>query len=229
MVSQSTLTVFHGRLFTRNPIHLFTIAVIMPTLLYFHDPMCSWCWGFRPAAQELFAHLPAGIERRNVLGGLAPDSDAPMPQAQRQMIMGHWRRIESLLGTRFNYDFWKKCEPRRSTYPACRAVIAAANQGREEQMILAIQQAYYLHAKNPSDLKTLYDLGRKLGLDRKRFTTDLESKATEQELQLQIAYSRQVGVDGFPALALERDGRLTKITVDYLSYKTSLSQIERLL
>ncbi len=201
----------------------------MPTLLYFHDPMCSWCWGFRPAAQELFAHLPAEVSRRNVLGGLAPDSDESMPRAQRQMVQGHWRRIEAMLGTRFNYDFWKDCEPRRSTYPACRAVIASANQGREEEMILAIQKAYYLEARNPSDIKTLKRLAKKLCLDASQFDVDLESKATDQALKEQIGYSRRVGVDSFPTLALERDGRLSRITVDYLSYRTSLAEIEALL
>ncbi|NNF52062.1 MAG: DsbA family protein [Gammaproteobacteria bacterium] len=201
----------------------------MPTLIYFHDPMCSWCWGYRPAAQELFAHLPPEVTRRNVLGGLAPDSDEPMPKSQRQVVMGHWRRIEAMLGTRFNFDFWKKCAPRRSTYPACRAVIAAANQGREEEMTLAIQKAYYVEASNPSDTKTLKQLAKKLRLDAKRFEADLESKATDQALKEQIGYARRVGVDSFPTLALERDGRLKRITVDYLSYRTSLAEIEALL
>jgi putative protein-disulfide isomerase len=44
----------------------------MPVLYYYHDPMCSWCWGYRPVADQLFSSLPAWITRVNVLGGLAP-------------------------------------------------------------------------------------------------------------------------------------------------------------
>jgi hypothetical protein len=44
-------------------------------LLYFHDPMCSWCWAFRHAFTALHARLPGGLTLRRVVGGLAPDND----------------------------------------------------------------------------------------------------------------------------------------------------------
>ncbi len=190
--------------------------------------MCSWCWGFRPTAQELFARLPAQLTRVNMLAGLAPDSDEPMSSLQRNAIIGHWRRIERLLGTRFNYDFWKKCQPRRSTYPACRAVIAAANQGREEEMILAIQHAYYLEARNPSDIKTLRQLARQIGLDKKIFDEHLQSAVTEAELQKQIAFARSLHITSMPALVYEDEHKRRLLTVDYLSYKTTLQEVQSL-
>jgi hypothetical protein len=49
------------------------------TLVYVHDPMCSWCWGFDPVLRELVSSLPEGVAVRRLLGGLAPDSDEPMP------------------------------------------------------------------------------------------------------------------------------------------------------
>ena len=203
--------------------------VCMATLYYYHDPMCSWCWGYRPAAQQLFSSLPEGVRRKNILGGLAPDSDQPMPQAQREAIAGYWRRIALMLGTEFNYDFWTKCEPRRSTYPACRAVIAAARQGREEEMILAIQRAYYLEAQNPSDPDTLQQLAGKLALDTESFKADIASGGTEAELQKQLRFTRESGVSGFPSLALEEDGQLVAISVDYKNHETSLKQIQQAL
>ncbi|MBT8071851.1 MAG: DsbA family protein, partial [Gammaproteobacteria bacterium] len=130
-----------------------------PSVLYYvHDPMCSWCWAYRPVLQRLREHLPVEIRWQNVLGGLAPDSDQPMPGATRQMVQGHWRQIQSSVGTRFNFDFWSRCQPRRDTYKACRAVIAASFQAAEERMIQAIQEAYYLRAMNPSEPATLAEL-----------------------------------------------------------------------
>ncbi len=201
----------------------------MATLYYYHDPMCSWCWGYRPAAQQLFASLPEGVQRKNILGGLAPDSDQPMPPAQCEAIAGYWRRIALMLGTEFNYDFWTNCEPRRSTYPACRAVIAAARQGREEEMILAIQRAYYLEAQNPSDPDTLQQLAGKLALDAESFRADIASGDTEAELQKQLCFTRESGVSGFPSLALQEDGQLVAISVDYKNHETSLKQIRQAL
>jgi len=201
----------------------------MATLYYFHDPMCSWCWGYRPTARKLFSRLPAGVKHMNVVGGLAPDSDEPMPVEQQKAVAGYWRRIESMLGTRFNHDFWTHCEPRRSTYPACRAVIAASRQGCEEEMTYAIQKAYYLQARNPSDISTLEELASELGLDEDNFASDIRSADVETEFQRQIAFTRRAQVSGFPSLALDVGGAMNALTLDYKNFETTLSEITQLL
>jgi putative protein-disulfide isomerase len=199
------------------------------TLYYFHDPMCSWCWGYRPSSQKLFAALPKEVKRVNVLGGLAPDSDEPMTPAMREAISGHWRRIEAMFGTRFNHDFWTQCEPRRSTYPACRAVLAASRQAAEEQMILAIQQAYYQQARNPSDVSVLCELAGQSGLDEQRFLADIHSAGVEAELQRQLAFTRSAPITGFPSLVLEVDDQPFPIRVDYKNHEMTLDEITRII
>ena len=56
------------------------------TLLYVHDPMCSWCWGFARAYDELIERLPNGVPVVRILGGLAPDSDEPMPEDMKNYL-----------------------------------------------------------------------------------------------------------------------------------------------
>jgi putative protein-disulfide isomerase len=194
-------------------------------LYYVHDPMCSWCWGYRPSWEQLRSHLPEGVTTRNLLGGLAPDSDQPMPPELQQKLQAVWQQIHSQLGTEFNFDFWTANQPRRSTYPACRAVIAAAIQGREEEMILAIQRGYYLRALNPSDSAILQQLAEELSLDVGQFVQDLESADTEQHLQQQINLSRQLPIAGFPSLVLQVNEAVFPITLDYRNYQQSLQDI----
>ena len=191
--------------------------------------MCSWCWAYRPACLQLRANLPSEVEWQNVLGGLAPDNDHPMPQNTREMIKGHWRHIESDVGTEFNFNFWTECQPRRDTYKACRAVIAAAQQQAEEVMIEAIQKAYYLRAKNPSVPETLADLAAELGLNRARFTEDLFSPATETEFGRQLSLCTKLGVSSFPSLVLLHGHVCTKVPHDYQSYHTTMAEINNCL
>ncbi|HFD11524.1 MAG TPA: DsbA family protein, partial [Crenotrichaceae bacterium] len=151
------------------------------TLYYIHDPMCSWCWAFRPVWQTVQQQLPQHIEVNYLLGGLAADTNQPMPETLQNTIRQTWQHIQTAVpGTEFNHEFWTTCQPRRSTYPACRAVIAARTQGNqyEQAMINAIQHAYYLDAKNPSDDEVLIELAAKLKLDLKQFQTDLNSQQT---------------------------------------------------
>ncbi len=202
------------------------------TLYYVHDPMCSWCWGFRPTLQQLKQDLPKSVDFKYLLGGLAADSAEPMPVAMQTFLEQTWRNIEQRIpGTVFNFDFWTLCQPRRSTYPACRAVIAAENQGEEKSraMIEAIQRAYYTKAQNPSDDQTLVGLATELGLDIGKFRIDLNSTETQSNLQQQITISRQLGAESFPSLVLQIKESVQLIPVDYLQASSMLDEINQVL
>ena len=198
-------------------------------LYYIHDPMCSWCWGYRPTWDTLKLNLPVEVRVQYVAGGLAPDSNSPMPVEQQAMIKAHWRTIEEKLGTQFNYDFWDKNTPRRSTYNSCRAVIAADNQGSQIEMVQAIQEAYYLRALNPSDNGVLIGLAKELSLDLSLFTRDLNSAETERELMQQIQFARELTQQGFPSLVLECNNVRHSIAIDYQNYQATLSEINQLM
>lgn len=197
-------------------------------LYYIHDPMCSWCWAFRPVWQELKSRLPTALAVSYVLGGLAPDSQSPMPLGLQRQIQQHWHAIQQRVpGTMFNFEFWQENTPRRSTYPACRAVIAAKNQGKmcEDAMILAIQQQYYLQAQNPSDDDVLLACAASLNLDMQRFESDLNSVACKQQLMSDIRLSQKLGAEGFPSLVLDVDGVQHPIAVNYTHANTMLDEI----
>jgi putative protein-disulfide isomerase len=194
-------------------------------LYYVHDPMCSWCWGYRPTWLKLKAALPNDVRVENLLGGLAPDSDEPMPAEMQQAIAGHWRKIQTLLGTGFNFDFWTQCQPRRDTYKACRAVVVASRSGLEEEMIKAIQQAYYLRAMNPSEPETLVQLAAELGLDKDAFRSALIAEDTEKEFRRLVGLARRLGVRSFPSLLLKTHDSVSPVTLDYQDHRVSLQDI----
>ncbi len=203
-----------------------------PLLYYVHDPMCSWCWGFAPCWQHLQHQLGERVEIRYLLGGLAADNDQPMAESMQRYLQDTWRRIETQIpGIHFNFDFWQHCQPRRSTYPACRAVITAREQdpALEKPMIQAIQQAYYLQARNPSDNETLIDCAVQLGLDAQRFSERLYHPETRQQLMNEIQQSERLGVAGYPSLVLVMDNEPKLIELDYLRPEPMLEQINRLL
>jgi len=216
----------------------------MNKLFYITDPMCSWCYAFKGVLQQLRQRLPEQLEFITLLGGLATDTDSLMPIEMQQQLQATWQRIEKKVpGIQFNYDFWKPGQssspPRRSTYPACRAVIAAHafdNQHNfdnehyyRELMIEAIQTAYYQQARNPSDDSTLITLAGQIGLDEPLFQSRLKSNETEQELQRQIALSRQLNANSYPSLVLQTGGSFWPISIDYTSPEPILQSINTLL
>lgn len=200
-------------------------------LIYSYDPMCSWCWGFQPSwkilQQELSTLIEAGeLSIRPVLGGLARDSDEPMPLEMQEMLQSTWQRIETMLGTEFNHAYWTDCQPRRSTYPACRACLVARDNGLESEITTAIEHAYYLHARNPSDLDTLTDCAVTTGMQADSFILAMEETKASGRLETEIREARQMGLNSFPSFAVVLKDRLIPITLDYQNPQKMAAEIK---
>ncbi|MEC8962582.1 MAG: DsbA family protein [Pseudomonadota bacterium] len=188
------------------------------------DPMCSWCWGFRSSWQTFLAELPPSVIVKDLMGGLAPDSHEPMDAQTQAYVQNAWRAVAERTGANFNYQFWDVCEPRRSTYPACRAVISAGLQSTSARAryFEAVQQAYYLEARDPSHTATLIALAGEIGLDSTQFEKDLDSSTVQEAFGEELAQVRALGVTGFPtvfwhqqdAIGGDRSGLLSAGFVD---------------
>jgi len=201
-------------------------------LIYVHDPMCSWCWGFDKTRRALFDALDGQLAVRRLVGGLAPDSEQPMPADMQRYLQTTWKKIqERIPGTQFNFNFWTLCKPRRSTWPACRAVIAARNQGDEYDALMtrAIQEAYYLQAKNPSDVSVLIDIATGIGLDSKVFEIDLLAEQAQHQLSAEMKEAKTLGIEGFPSLVFLRGTARWRVPVDYNDSAPMLELIQQIL
>ena len=80
-------------------------------LIYVYDPMCSWCYGFRPTWKALKSQLPEGLPVVSLLGGLADDSDVSMPEDMVKYLRRTWSQIESTCGVPFNHAYWDQTPP----------------------------------------------------------------------------------------------------------------------
>ena len=190
--------------------------------------MCSWCWAFKPTWDRVKEALLGQVKVNYLLGGLAPESNQLMPIETRKYVKGNWKRIQEMIpDTRFNYDFWTSSKPKRSTYPACRAVISAKQQHPdfEKLMIYGIQKSYYLEAQNPSNDDVLTNLSEKLGLDTNKFKIDLKSSQVNEILLDEIKLARSMDINSMPSLVLQINGTLKGIDIDYLDANYIVKQI----
>ena len=169
--------------------------------IYVMDPMCAWCYGFKPEL-EAFFEMHSHIHVEWVMGGLAPDNNQPMSEQMRTTIAAYWQQIEAKTQVTFNHDYWHCNTPYRSTYLACRAVIVANDllENGAEKMVNAIQTAYYQKAQNPSLENTLIECAATIGLNKDEFVHSLKSEQTQKTLTQHLYITKQLNVTGFPAL-----------------------------
>ncbi|MEK9724235.1 MAG: hypothetical protein VW405_12255, partial [Rhodospirillaceae bacterium] len=92
-------------------------------LLYFADPMCSWCWGFSPSVDAIRTELSDSLPIRPVMGGLRPGNTEPMNEVAKLEVRRHWEHVLEASGQPFDFDFFDRDGFVYDTEPACRAVV----------------------------------------------------------------------------------------------------------
>lgn len=187
-------------------------------LIYFADPMCSWCWGFAPviaAVRDLYAdRLPV----RLVLGGLAVGTTKPLDERGKLSIREHWRHVAELAGRPFDFRFFDRDGFVYDTEPPCRAVVAARRlaRGSSLEFFTFLQRAFYAENRDITDRPTLLALAGDFGLDRDGFAAEFDAEDTRRETSMDFQATRDADVDGYPALvAGDRDSGYSFITYGY--------------
>lgn len=198
------------------------------TLYYVYDPMCSWCYAFAPTFEKVKEKLDSNIKILYVPGGLAPHTKEPMSKDMQKKIESIWYDIEEVVGTKFNHDFWTNCIPKRSTYLACQATLAAKKQNKEEEMIEAIQNAYYQRAMNPSEEEAILQIAKEIGLDIQKFENSLTSEETIINFNEKMNLRRKLNLNSFPSLAIKYKKEIYPINIKFNEPDAILEQIRNL-
>ena len=172
-----------------------------PHLIYFADPMCSWCYGFSPALDEIRRAFGRALPIRLVMGGLRPGTDQPMTEAARLEVGAHWRHVHeasglpfdgSVLAEGFIYD----------TDPAARAVVVLRRTDPEVALTYLgrLQRAFYAEGRDITRGEVLADIAAEVGAERETFLAQWTAEDAKEETWRDYAVSQRAGVTGFPTL-----------------------------
>jgi putative protein-disulfide isomerase len=187
-------------------------------LLYFADPMCSWCYGFGPELRALLsARRDLALEM--VMGGLRPFNREPMSAAFREMLGGPWDPVARTSGLPLNAKALEIDGFVYDTEPACRAVVTARSIDASIAFDYygAVQAAFYRDARDVTHEDTLTAIAQGCGYDASLFAATLRSEPARRLTRNDFETSQRLGVNGFPALAVGYGEELFLVTSGYVS------------
>lgn len=92
-------------------------------------------------------------------------------------------------------------------------------------MFEAIQHAYYLEARNPSDVEVLVGLAGEIGLNTDRFARDLASPEIEQQMQDGFNLRRLMNANQFPSLVVRDGASVIFVVRGYAGSETVLTRL----
>ena len=186
-------------------------------LLYFADPMCSWCWGFSPVVEALQAETKGMLPIHVIMGGLRTGTTAPMTESMKATIREHWEHVEALSGQPFDFRFFDRDGFVYDTEPACRAVVAVRRLDPAAALpfLRCVQYRFYGKNGDVTDPAILADTAGAAGIDRAAFDDMFSDSTTLEVTAWDFDTARRLGVTGFPALIAQDDGAAAYLTQGY--------------
>lgn len=201
-------------------------------LLYFADPLCSWCYGFGPELSKLLERRP-DTRLDLVMGGLRPFNTETMSPKFKDMLREHWRHVAQASGLPFSEAILERDDFVYDTEPPCRAVVTARHLDRDlaYAYLKAVQAAFYRDGREVTRALVLADVAAETGYDRAAFLGALESQELRGQTKDDFATAQSLGVGGFPTVALADGRQLFLVTSGYVTedvLEHRLDEIERL-
>lgn len=198
-----------------------------PHLIYFADPMCSWCWGFSPVITDMEQTFELPV--RMVMGGLRAGTTTPMNDSDKASMREHWERVHAMTGQPFDWRFFERDDFVYDTEPACRAVVALRRHGQGLAALHRMQQAFYARNLDVTDSAQLARVAAESGLEGDRFLEAWHSDEVTEETRWDFSLTWSSGVRGFPTLAAgtDKDETYNLITRGYQPRDAVFPIVER--
>lgn len=197
-------------------------------LLFFADPMCSWCWGFAPQFDKVHAAIKGRAQLHVIMGGLRPGTEKAWDREMRDYIRHHWQDVEAKTGQPFDYARFKNDNFIYDTEPGCRAVASARmlDPDTASGMLEALHRGFYAEGLDVTDANVLADIAAAQGLDRARFLALFSSAEARAEVTFDFNRTRAFGVTGFPAIVCADDGQYAFLTLGYRPFNAMAPLLE---
>ena len=138
---------------------------------YYTDPACPWSWALEPALRKLLSRFGQGITVSYVMCGMAREFEEPLKLVEEALEAG------AATGMPVDPRLWLDAPP-RSSFPACIAVKAAAEQGDPTPYLRRLREGFMCRRRKVDTSDALLEEARATGgLDLGRFKVDLGSHA----------------------------------------------------
>jgi predicted DsbA family dithiol-disulfide isomerase len=166
-------------------------------LIAYTDPACPISWGAEPELRRLQVEFGDQVRITYVMAGLAREIDDPLAMGRR------WLDVVAERGMPCDPRLWLDA-PLRSTYPACIAVKAAAEQGLDAPYLRVVREGIAFGRRRLDNAEALVAAAREVsGMNADRFAVDLASSAIVEAFGADLERTRAAGAESG---TLELDG-----------------------
>ena len=190
-------------------------------ILFVSDPMCSWCYGFSPVVAKIREVYGGEAVFRLVVGGLRVGNAQKVDEAVKKVVLHHWEEVHKATGQPFRFDFDFPEDFVYDTEPSCRAAVTVRTLRPEATFpyFEALHAAFYLENRDLTNVHILSELAEPFGIDSETFEARYLEKGTKRAAFDDFSLAFNLGIRGFPAVALRDGEEYAVLTVGYQPFE----------
>ncbi len=199
-------------------------------LIYVGDPMCSWCYGISENMSEIKNSYKSKLDFEIVMGGLRPYNTQTMSEL-KDFLIHHWEDVNRASGLPFSYGILDKDDITYDTEPPCRAVMLVRNKYPEKafSFFKEVQKAFYVENKNLHLLNSYEEICVNLDIPYEFLKSSFDQTQSKNLIKKDFERSAELGVNSFPTLLLEKDGKLHVLAKGFATVSEIQEKVTRIL
>ncbi len=201
-------------------------------LIYYTDPICSFCWAIEPQFRKFKLDYEDYLEVEYRMGGLLKDWEGfkdgnhgitcPLDVAE------HWEEVAKYSEMSIDGDVWINT-PLHSSYPASIAYKALLNQGDQIafKYLRIVREMLFLENRDISNMDYILEAVERSGANRHQFILDFRNPESEDNFLRDIQLGKDLGIKGFPTfIFINEQGLGVKLfgASEYESYVAALEK-----
>ena len=201
-------------------------------IYYFYDALCGWCFGFSPVIQRIYKEYHNEFDFEIVSGGMKLGADVgPIGVVAPYIKAGAYKQVEQTCNVKFGDDF--VCGPLEegtivldSLKPAI-ALSIVKTQKPESAFVFSdlLHRALYVDGDDIGELSNYSKYAVEIGLDSFAFIRDMENPSFNELAERDFAFTKSLGINGFPTMVAEKEESAFLISRGFTSYQDLVNQL----
>jgi putative protein-disulfide isomerase len=197
-------------------------------IIYVYDALCGWCYGFSPVMNKFYENHKVECNFEAVSGGMITgDRIGPIGDVA-PYISWAYLDVEKATGIKFGTDFLDKTLKQgtaifSSIKPSIALSVFKTLQPQNGiAFASALNKAIYYDGLEPENVNAYKKLATDFNLNADDFIAKMQDSTYLKLAEADFARSNQLGVNGFPSVFVEHNGKIFKLASGY----TTLSDLE---
>ncbi len=197
--------------------------ITKPLVLYVHDALCGWCYGFSPVITKAAEVFSEDFHFVAVSGGMIVGDAIGPAGKMADYIKKAYPRVEETTGIKFGEPYTQLFDQGTYVLNSVKPAMAMSSfksfhPFNSVAFAHDLQKAHMWEGKNLNEREVYLEVIRKYGIDEEEFLKRANSEECREQTYREFEEIKRIGLTGFPSVLLQNEEDIYLVSQGYVDY-----------